>query len=405
MAAHAMTLRGSPACVVGWVLAAAVSVPAAEAATVEVVSPGGTDYVRYIAAPGERNEVTFTGVAGSTLAAFRINDPGAAIRVGARCASEDVHTAVCTSTSFALDIRARLGDADDVFHLMGFTLTRINGGPGDDLLVGGTWDDRLDGGGGADELRGGEGADVLSDGDRDDARAGGVPGPDVLDGGPGADKVTYRQRMRAVSVNLADGRPDGARNERDLVLAVESVTGGDGNDRLIGDSAANTLDGRGGRNRLIGRSGDDVLFRPSTSIVSCAAGHDIVYAPRVSTLIPRTCERLGLPLPRRVFSDDTHLDLFPYPQRKGARRGFHVDCPQIDGEPLTCSAAVRIRERSTRRLLARGRIPQGAPYATRFLRLRFTPLGRLFLMGDRHGLAIVRIRGTSLPTTGWTIRF
>lgn len=392
---------------VGSLLLAAACVDTCSAAMVEVRSPARGEFVRYIAGPAERNDLTFADIPGSWPTAVRVNDPGATVHVGARCLSEDVHTAVCTATSGAMyDFRANLGDDDDVLHPAGFNLTNVNGGPGDDVLLGGTWDDRLNGGGGTDELRGGEGADILSDGDQDSALGAAGVGPDVLDGGPGVDEVSYRQRTQAVRVDLADGRPDGARNERDLLLAVESVTGGKGNDRLAGDGDANDINGGGGSNLLIGRGGDDRLSNASGRTVGCGRGIDVVTRTRDRTRVPPSCERLTIRSPSGAFVD-AQADLPPIPHREAGALGFDLSCPATDGYPEDCDSTVRIVSRSNHRLLATGRPdPTADPESlNRFLRLRLTALGRRQARDGRRQLATVVIRGPMMRRTAWTIAF
>ena len=80
---------------------------------------------------------------------------------------------------------------------------------------------------------------MLSDGDRDGGAGDQAPGPDILDGGAGADELSYSGRTRGLTVDLADRDLDGARNERDVVRGIESLIGGKGDDRLLGDRSGN----------------------------------------------------------------------------------------------------------------------------------------------------------------------
>jgi Ca2+-binding RTX toxin-like protein len=85
------------------------------------------------------------------------------------------------------DIRVEPGT-----NLRGISL-RLEGGPGNDVLVGGDGDEVLVGGEGDDELHGGRGNDLLLGGPGNDRLYGGEgrdiliggPGENVLDGGPG----------------------------------------------------------------------------------------------------------------------------------------------------------------------------------------------------------------------------
>jgi hypothetical protein len=78
--------------------------------------------------------------------------------------------------------------------------------------------------------------------------------------GPGVDSVSYAERTVRVFVDAAAGGPDGAAGEGDVVEAVEDITGGLGNDVLVGDEFPNRLDGGGGSDVLGGRGGDDLLI-------------------------------------------------------------------------------------------------------------------------------------------------
>jgi hemolysin type calcium-binding protein len=405
----AVRMRAVAAVLVGWLLAAGVFADTSAGAMVEVRFPARGELIRYIAGPGERNDLTFAVVPESSPTAFRVYDPGATVHVGTGCVSEDVHTAVCTATYGALyHLRATLGDGDDVLHPAGFNLMEANGGPGNDVLLGGTWDDRLNGGGGTDELRGGEGADILSDGDQDSAPGALGVGPDVLDGGPGADEVTYRQRTRAVRVDLADGRPDGARNEDDRLLAVESVTGGKGNDRLAGSGDGNYINGGAGSNLLIGRGGDDRLSNASGRRVRCGRGIDDVTRTRKRTRVPPNCERVTLRLPRGA-SVDGPGEMSPIPHRKAGAFGFDLSCPQTDGYPDGCAATVRIMSRTSHRLLASARFDDDLMEGPdTFLPVRLTALGHHLKRDAQRHWATIVIRGPSganIARTAWTIAF
>lgn len=179
------------------------------------------------------------------------------------------------------------------------------GGPGSDTMEGGLGDDVLSGEGGNDEIAGSPGTDILSGGEGDDELSGtgaisyypsggvrapnsidGGPGDDTLqgdlgddrlDGGDGSDTVQYAARMRPVVVDLGSGAGGGA-GEHDMLLGIENAEGGYAPDTLIGDGAANRLEGevydpsilpirlqhklvnelrRG--DRILGGEGDDLL--------------------------------------------------------------------------------------------------------------------------------------------------
>jgi Ca2+-binding RTX toxin-like protein len=122
----------------------------------------------------------------------------------------------------------------------------VGGSPGANALSGGSGQDRLDGGAGADELTGG-------------------PGADELIGGPDFDRAIYPETgapaLQDQRVTLDDVADDGAANEGDNVRGdVEDVSAGPGDDVLVGDADANTLDGGPGADDISGGGGVDTLF-------------------------------------------------------------------------------------------------------------------------------------------------
>lgn len=135
-------------------------------------------------------------------------------------------------------------------------------------VTGGAGNDRLKGSGGPNVLAAGAGADLID---------GGL-GSDVLRGGLGTDTLSYAGRSTAVAVTLngladdgADPDKDGvstAAEERDRDVAIESATGGAGNDRLKAQVAAiNVLTGGGGNDKL-----DTTDGSPSPDHMDCGAG-------------------------------------------------------------------------------------------------------------------------------------
>jgi hypothetical protein len=101
-----------------------------------------------------------------------------------------------------------------------------------------------------ENLRGGTSADAYLM-----APAGHLAGS-VFDPG-GENRLDYSSRALAVSVDLSAGSAtsiDGG------IHGVEDVTGGGGNDVLIGDDQDNILRGGGGNDFLSGRGGDDILL-------------------------------------------------------------------------------------------------------------------------------------------------
>ena len=93
-------------------------------------------------------------------------------------------------------------------------------------------------------------------------------GNDTLDGAAGVDLLRFDQsEIGALVVNLgtnsATGTWDGTAFAHSL-SGIEQVSGSDGNDRLTGDSLANTLWGGEGQDTLNGAAGNDTLIGGTT---------------------------------------------------------------------------------------------------------------------------------------------
>lgn len=144
----------------------------------------------------------------------------------------------------------------------------LTSGSGTDSLVGGDGDDKLVGGSGSDTLNGEAGADTLT----------GADGLDQLDGGEGSDLVaeTANANMTLadelliigsvtetlVSIErafLTGGVGNNVLNAAGFTLGNVTLSGGSGNDSLLGTAFDDSLDGGSGKDTLQGSDGDDVL--------------------------------------------------------------------------------------------------------------------------------------------------
>ena len=119
-----------------------------------------------------------------------------------------------------------------------FSIENLTGGSSNDILIGDV---------GVNILVGGDGNDSLNGGD----------GNDTLNGGIGIDTASYLTSSSALIINLNKGTSNG--NGTDALISIENVTGGSGNDTIIGDGFNNYLDGFDGNDILIGGYGDDTL--------------------------------------------------------------------------------------------------------------------------------------------------
>ena len=116
----------------------------------------------------------------------------------------------------------------------------INGTANADVMTGTARGEAMNGLAGADTINGSGGADTI-------------------DGGTEFDTVTYAAETVAIVVDLSLGTGTGGLAEGDKYIAVENITGGSGNDRLIGNIGANVLIGNAGDDRLEGGDGNDIL--------------------------------------------------------------------------------------------------------------------------------------------------
>jgi len=115
-------------------------------------------------------------------------------------------------------------------------------------LRGGAGNDRLFGDAGNNFLAGGNGADTLD---------GGL-GNDTLDGESGSNWASYATANTDVTVDLVAGTSSGP-NGDDILLNIENLRSGAGNDRLFGDAGNNFLVGGNGADTLDGGMGRDTL--------------------------------------------------------------------------------------------------------------------------------------------------
>ena len=137
----------------------------------------------------------------------------------------------------------------------------------------------------ADVLTGSPAENVISGGFGNDLLDGGL-GADLLDGESGTDGVTYAGRTAAVTSRIDGAGNDGEAREGDNLLSIEDVTGGAGNDLLIGNAVRNLLSGGVGKDTLRGGGQDDVLGGgPGADLTDGGAGTDTVtYADHLASV-------------------------------------------------------------------------------------------------------------------------
>ncbi len=127
--------------------------------------------------------------------------------------------------------------------------------------------ENIKGGSGNDILTGNNLANVIHGGDGDDIIDGGL-GDDYLDGGAGVNTLSYASVNAAVSVNLNITDQNTLGGGIDEIHNFRHLIGTSKNDTLIGNTAANIIEGGDGDDVLLGGSGADKLFG--------GAGNDII---------------------------------------------------------------------------------------------------------------------------------
>jgi Ca2+-binding RTX toxin-like protein len=158
----------------------------------------------------------------------------------------------------------------------------LQGGNGSDSLFGGDDADRVEGGNGSDTLSGDAGTDTLNGGEGADRLDGGI-GNDSLTGGAGADTLTggsgddrfLISELQDLIIETGGGGADTVMTSfsmsmLDHVEALQiisgvsgiTLTGGAGNDMLIGNGLANTF---------VGGAGDDVILAGTASLADIYA--------------------------------------------------------------------------------------------------------------------------------------
>lgn len=96
-------------------------------------------------------------------------------------------------------------------------------------------------------------------GDAGDNRFGWADGPDTIDGGGGIDCMSYASAPMAAVVDLDGVWINDLAARGDVLRNIEALEGTAFDDRLRGDSGANTLTGLAGNDRLTGGHGNDWL--------------------------------------------------------------------------------------------------------------------------------------------------
>src|SRR5262249_9203126 len=113
----------------------------------------------------------------------------------------------------------------------------------------------------------------------------GASGNDTFDGGAGTDRVSYATDTAGVNANLTLGTATGSLIGNDVLIGVENVTAGSGNDTLTGDTNTNNLAGGiGDDTYVVDGAADTITENPSegadtvrTALSSYTLGNNLEY--------------------------------------------------------------------------------------------------------------------------------
>ena len=153
----------------------------------------------------------------------------------------------------------------------------ITGNTLNNTLYGNTFANTLKGLTGNDKLFGVKGDDVLM---------GGL-GNDTLDGGEGVDRADYSDMTASISINLnLTTEQNTQAGGLDTLTNIENVTGGTGNDTIVGNALSNNLVGLGGNDTLDGGEGNDTLDGGTgTDKLIGGAGNDIYVVDNTGDVV------------------------------------------------------------------------------------------------------------------------
>ena len=116
---------------------------------------------------------------------------------------------------------------------------------------------KINGSNKSNELKGTKKDDIIFGKKGNDTISGGL-GNDYLNGGSGRDTAEFS--LRNNSINLKSSKRQNTGDGKDRLVSIENIKAGSGNDLVIGNKAANKLNGQKGNDRLYGGGGKDLLI-------------------------------------------------------------------------------------------------------------------------------------------------
>jgi len=335
--------------------------------------------LRYTADDAEPVNVTIDRLDG----VLRLVENASRMTVGAGCTlGPDSYRVECPDTGVER-IEVRLGALGSDVRIRADLPSKVDGGPGDDLIVGGPAEDAIDGGPGQDIIGGGEAADLLH-------------------GGPGLDLVTYADSIgddgslhgRRGGVTLAVDRANasGARDERDTIPRdVEQLEGGAGSDRFeLRDGLATAIACGAGRDSVTADPRDGVEIDCESTRVAPPPGGTRLTTPTLAFPFASVNDR-----GRGTVAVEPLLPL------QGGAIAVRVSCPAGLGllelvRALPCSGRVRFTRAGSEMGVRRVSVPRG-----RAITVRLPLSGSRALARRAGGLTVT---ATALPDRGAVAR-
>ena len=169
-----------------------------------------------------------------------------------------------------------LSKLDPAIYTM-LTSVKINGGAGNDSLIGSFAKDSIDGGAGKDTLSGGLGDDTLIGNAGTDLLTEFVDGDltltdTTLTGGLGSDKLVTIE-----NASLTSGDGGNKFDASGFTRGAVTLTGGAGDDSLMGGSKNDAITGRDGNDTLTGGEGNDTIVGGfGFDVINGNAGNDLL---------------------------------------------------------------------------------------------------------------------------------
>ncbi len=139
-----------------------------------------------------------------------------------------------------------------------FGIENLIGTSGVDTLLGDNGVNILRGLSSNDRLIGRDGADRLFGDNGNDALNGGL-GADFLNGGAGSDTAAYDFAAAGLRVDMIFTGNNLGEAAGDQYVSIENLSGSSNRDVLLGNHAANAINGGGGNDLLFGRGGNDIM--------------------------------------------------------------------------------------------------------------------------------------------------